>query len=55
VKEMVEELAPQLEGFKQTITTTPIVGDPEETGRRMELTKYVHLSVIVGIILNDLL
>jgi hypothetical protein len=55
VKEMVQELAPQLEGFKQTITTTAIDRDPEETDRRTELTKYVHLSVMVGTILNDLL
>jgi hypothetical protein len=52
---MVEVLIPQLDGFKQTITTAVVDGDPEETGRRMELTKYVHLSVIVGTILNDIL
>jgi hypothetical protein len=54
VKEMIEELVPQLDGFKQTITTAAVDGDPEETGRRMELTKYVHPLVIVSTILNDL-
>jgi hypothetical protein len=54
VKEMIEELVPQLDGFKQTITTAVVEGDPEETGRRTELTQYVHRLVIVNTILNDL-
>jgi hypothetical protein len=54
VKEMIEELVPQLDGFKQSITTAAVDGDPEETSRRMELTKYVHPFVIVSTIPNDL-
>jgi len=33
-----------LERFKQSITTTAIDGDPRETGRRKELTRYVQQS-----------
>jgi hypothetical protein len=50
---MIEELVPQLDGFKQTITTAAVDGDPQETSRRAELTKYVHPMVIVSTILND--
>ena len=42
VKEKVEELVPQLDRFKQNITTTTVDGDPEETNRRMGLARYVH-------------
>ncbi|KAF9645044.1 hypothetical protein BDM02DRAFT_3263177 [Thelephora ganbajun] len=38
VKDQIKDLKPQLARFKQNITTTTIDGDPEETGRRKELT-----------------
>ncbi|KAF9649817.1 hypothetical protein BDM02DRAFT_3260180 [Thelephora ganbajun] len=34
----VKDLKPQLDRFRQNITTTPVDGDPEETGRRQQLT-----------------
>jgi len=46
---MVEELVPQLERFKQNITTATIDEDPEETNRRKGLTAYVHLLIILSI------
>ena len=42
VKERIEYLKPQLDRLKQTITTTTVDGDPEETERRTELTRYAH-------------
>jgi chromosome segregation ATPase len=51
---MIEELVPQLDELKQSITTATIDGDPEETSRRMELTMYVHRLVIANHILKDL-
>ena len=38
----MKELKPQLDRFKQNITTTTIDGDPGETGRRTVLTRYAH-------------
>ena len=43
VKEKVEELVPQLDRFKQNITTTIVDGDPEETNRRIGLARCVHV------------
>ncbi|KAF9645965.1 hypothetical protein BDM02DRAFT_382706 [Thelephora ganbajun] len=37
VKDKIKDLKPQLDRFKQSITTTPVDGDPEETGRCKEL------------------
>ena len=37
----MEDLKPQLDRFKQAITTNTVAGDPEEVGRRGELTGYV--------------
>ena len=39
IKEKIEGLKLQLDRLKQNITTTKIDGDPEETGRRTELTR----------------
>ena len=33
--------------FKQNITTTTVDGDPEETDRRIGLTRYVPLSMTI--------
>ena len=44
VKAKLKDLEPRLTRFKQNIITTPIDGDPEETGRRKELTRYAHQS-----------
>ena len=41
VKEKVEDLIIQLDSFKQSVTTTTIDGDPEETSRRRGLLRYV--------------
>ena len=41
VKEKIEDLIPQLDRFKQNITTTTVDGDPEETNRREGLTRCV--------------
>ena len=41
MKEKVEELIPQLERFKQNITTPIVEGDPEESDRRSGLAGYV--------------
>ncbi|KAF9642193.1 hypothetical protein BDM02DRAFT_3193718 [Thelephora ganbajun] len=38
VKDKIRDLTPQLDRLKQTITTTTTEGDPEEVGRREELT-----------------
>ncbi|KAF9642509.1 hypothetical protein BDM02DRAFT_3176724 [Thelephora ganbajun] len=42
VKDKIKDLKPQLDRFKQTITTTPIEGDPGETERRKELTSALE-------------
>ncbi|KAF9649800.1 hypothetical protein BDM02DRAFT_3166192, partial [Thelephora ganbajun] len=42
VKDKIKDLKPQLDRFKQTIITTPVDGDPEETGRRKELTSALE-------------
>ena len=39
--------------FKQNITTTTIDGDPGETGRRKELTRYAHQSFPSPASVND--
>ena len=41
IKEKIESLELQLDRLKQNITTTTIDEDPEETGRRTELTRCV--------------
>ena len=43
-----------MERLKQNITTTTIDGDPEETARRTELTRYVHRLVTPPTLVNDL-
>ena len=52
VKEKVEELVPQLDRFKQNITTATIEGDPEETERRRGLAGYVPQLATAVIITN---
>ena len=47
VKEKVEELIPQLDRFKQNISATTVDGDPEETDRRVGLTRYVLPSMTI--------
>ncbi|KAF9649810.1 hypothetical protein BDM02DRAFT_1757335 [Thelephora ganbajun] len=42
VKDKIKDLKPQLDRFKESITTTPVDGDPEETGRRQELTRALE-------------
>ncbi|KAF9652211.1 hypothetical protein BDM02DRAFT_3161863 [Thelephora ganbajun] len=42
VEDKIKDLKPQLDRFKQNITTTPVGGDPEETGRRKELTSALE-------------
>jgi hypothetical protein len=42
LKEKIEDLKPQLDRFKQNVTTTTIDGDPGETERRKELTRYAR-------------
>ena len=41
-----------MDRFKKNITTTTVDGDPEETKRRMELTKYVHRLITAPVIPN---
>jgi len=45
VRERIKDLEPQLGRLKLSITTTGVDGDPEETGRRKELTRYAHRSL----------
>ena len=45
VKEKVEELVPQLDRFKQYITTTTVDGDPEETNRRIGLARIMKIEI----------
>lgn len=47
VKEKLEDLIPQLERFKQNITTTTVDGDPEETNRRKGLATCVPRLIAV--------
>jgi len=54
VKEKLEGLQPQLDRLKQNITTTAIDGDPEETGRRTELTRYAYQLLTLTALVNDL-
>ena len=42
VKEKIGDLMPQLDRLKQSITTSTVDGDPEETKRRSELARCVH-------------
>ncbi|KAF9645137.1 hypothetical protein BDM02DRAFT_3271911, partial [Thelephora ganbajun] len=42
VKDKIKDLKPQLDRFKQNIITTHVDGDPEETGRRRELTSALE-------------
>jgi len=44
VSDKIKDLEPRLARFKQSVTTTATDGDPGETGRRNELTRYVHKS-----------
>jgi len=46
VKGKIKDLEPRLARFKQNITTTTIDGDPGETERRKELTRYVRPSLV---------
>ena len=52
VKEKIGDLVPQLERFKQIITTATVDGDPEETGRRTVLTGCVSRLTTVTTALN---
>ena len=54
VKEKIEGLKPQLERLKRSIATTTIDGDPEETGRRAELTRSDCQSISPSALPNDL-
>ncbi|KAF9649789.1 hypothetical protein BDM02DRAFT_3142078, partial [Thelephora ganbajun] len=54
VKDKIKDLKPQLDRFKQHITTTTIGGDPGETERRKELTKYAHQLVTTPTLFNGL-
>jgi len=36
----MEDLKPQLDGFKKNVTTTTVDEDPGEAERREELTRY---------------
>ena len=47
VKEKVEELIPQLDRFKQNISTTTVDEDPEETDRRVGLARCVLRSMAI--------
>ncbi|KAF8340814.1 hypothetical protein F5887DRAFT_978796 [Amanita rubescens] len=42
VEDKIKDLKPQLDRFKQNITTTSTDGDPEEMGRRKELTRTLE-------------
>lgn len=42
VKVKIENLKPQLDRLKRTVTTVTIDGDPEEAGRRRELSRCAH-------------
>ncbi|KAF9645952.1 hypothetical protein BDM02DRAFT_3271339 [Thelephora ganbajun] len=42
VKDVIKDLKPQLDRFKQNITRTSVDGDPEETRRRKELTSALE-------------
>ncbi|KAF9645962.1 WD40 repeat-like protein [Thelephora ganbajun] len=42
VKDVIKDLKPHLDRFKQNITTTPVDGDPEETGRCEKLTSALE-------------
>ena len=54
VNEKIKDLKPQLDRFRQTITTATIDGDPEETGRRKELTRYAFRLVTTQTFVNGL-
>ena len=53
IKEKIEALKPQLDRFKQNITTTTIDGDPEETGRRTELTRCARQLLASPALVDD--
>ncbi|KAF9649808.1 hypothetical protein BDM02DRAFT_3186020 [Thelephora ganbajun] len=50
----VKDLKLQLDRFKRNITTIPVDGDPKETGRRQELTRYAHRLLTTPTLVNDL-
>ena len=52
VREKIENLVPQLDRFKQSITTAADDKDPEETTRRRRLIRCVHWSIAVVITSN---
>ena len=54
VKERIQGLRPQLYRLKQVITTTTIDGDPEETDRRSQLTRYAPRLSALPALANDL-
>ena len=54
VEEKIKALKPQLDGFKKAITTATVEGDPEETRRRAELTRYVGRSLVLPDLANHL-
>ena len=54
VKEKIKHLKPQLDRLKQNITMTTIDGDPEEEGRRKELTRHARRLLTAQTIVNDL-
>ncbi|KAF9649413.1 hypothetical protein BDM02DRAFT_1850844 [Thelephora ganbajun] len=53
VEQKILDLRHQLNRFKQNLPMTTIDGDPEETGRRKELTRYVGRPVASLALLND--
>ena len=50
----MEGLKPQLERLNRVITTTTIDGDPEETTRRTELTRYARQLFALPALINRL-
>ena len=50
----IEGLTPQLERLNQVITTTTIDGDPEETNRRTELTRYIRRLFVLSALVDGL-
>ena len=54
MKDKIEDLKPQLERFKQNITTATVDGDPGETGRRNELIRYARRLLTTPTIIDSL-
>ena len=52
VREKIENLVPQLDRFKQSITTAVDDKDPEETTRRRRLIRCVQWSIVAVITSN---